>query len=633
MMKSLAIRNVSDDSAAGGQGLMLTVVVAVGFAVTSWVWALAASAPAGLAAMFGGGSEQVPVVVLSLVLAAVGRMAAGVCTDRYGAQVMLPMISVAAAVLLMLAAVVEPGLVWVTLAGAAGVAGAVFPAGTAAVARAHPLERRGRALATCGAAVLLGAVAATMTGPAMLNGDPHRLVLATVPLVVFAVMASALVRDDGQLAGGRRARGRLLGTRVRSRSTSSLAVLYAAAFGAVLAVAMFLPVYLRAEYRLDEGLTLAATAGCVVIAALARPVGGWLADRGASARTLVGCFTVAGCCVLVQAFAPPLPWCVLTLGGAALCLGMASGTVLALIGILAPPERVGTVAGAVGAIGTIAGLAPPALLAMVYAADGSFGIAMTVLAALLILTAFRAQQLESTLTTRSSIAILATATQELTDEVDSVDYLHQVTTWCVDLPQVDAAGLLIADHHGTLRLVACSVERAALTQLLEYQQEGPVRDCLRTGTPMHDTQLATTITQWQRFAVLAEWAGFASVCALPMRLSGRTIGVLTLLSERNGELLSTDLPAAQALADLAAIALVHEHTAREPLLLSTRRQAVLRRRALIDQAMDVLAEGRGVDMNTAFALLRDNHNRSLTDAAREVLNGRLPSPSDTPKRE
>jgi MFS transporter, NNP family, nitrate/nitrite transporter len=586
-MEPLAVRNVFDDSAAGGRGPMSTVVVAVGFAVTSWVWALVASAPAGLAALFGGGgSEQVPVVVLSLVLAAVGRMAAGVCTDRYGAQVMLPMISVAAAALLMLAAVVEPGLVWITLACAAGVAGAVFPVGTAAVARAHPLEGRGRALAICGAGVLLGAVTATMTGPIVLNGDPYRLVLATVPLVGFAVVAAVLVCDCGQLTDGRRAGGRLLGTRAQGRSTSSLAVLYAAAFGAVLAMAMFLPVYLRAEYRLDEGLILAATSGCVVIAALVRPVGGWLADRGASARTLVGCFTVAGGCVLVQAFAPPLPWCALTLGGTALCLGMASGTVLALIGILAPPERVGTVAGTVGAIGAIAGLAPPALLAAVYAADGSFGIAMTVLAALLILAAFRAQQLESALATRSSTAILATATQELVDEVDSVDYLHQVTTWCVHLPQVDAAGLLTADHRGNLRLVACSVERATLTQLLEYQHDGPVRDCLRTGTPMHDTELATSITPWQRFAALAEWAGFASVCALPMRLSGRTVGVLTLLSERPGELSSTDLPAAQALADLAAI-----------------------------------------------ALLRDNSNRSLTDAAREVINSWLPSPSDTPRRE
>lgn len=615
---------------------MTVVVVAVGFGVTSWVWTLMAAALPGSAVLFGGGApDQVLVVALALVLAAAGRMAAGVCADRYGAQVMLPMISLGAAVPLALAAVVEPVLVWVMLVCAAGVAGAVFPVGTAAVARAHPLGRRGRALATCGAGVLLGALVATMTGPVVLTGDPDRLVLATVPLVGFAVAATVLVRDIGQVAGKRLAGGGLRATRVRSVSTARLAVLYATAFGVVLAMTMFLPMYLRVEYQLERGLTVAATAGCVALAALARPAGGWLADRDASAPTLVGCFAAAGACVVVQAFAPPLSWCVLTLGGAAVCLGMASGTVLGLIGILAPPERVGTVAGTVGAIGTIAALAPPGLLAGVYAVDGSFGIAMTVLAALLILTAIRAQRLNSTLATRSTTALLATATQELVNEVESLDYLHRVTTWCVNLPHVDAAGLLITDHHGRLCLVACSVERTTLTQLLESQHDGPVRDCLRAGTPMHDTHLATTIARWQRFASLAEWAGFASVCALPMRLSGHTVGVLTLLSERPGGLPSTDLPAAQALADLAAIAVIHEHRAREPLLLSTQRQTVLRRRVLIDQAMGVLAEGLGVNMNTAFALLRDKttRDRSLADAAREVITSWLPSPSDAPKRD
>lgn len=601
---------------------MTTVVAVVGFAVTSWVWALAATLSGGVVLFGGGGPDQVLVVGLSLVLAAVGRLVAGVFTDRYGAQVMLPVISLAAAVPLALAAVVGPVLVWVMLVCAAGVAGAVFPVGAAAVARVCPVERRGRALTTAGSGVLLGAVVA-MTWPVVSTGEPDRLVLATVPLVGFAIVAAALVRDGAGVAGGR-------ATAEPGVSTSSLALLYATTFGGVVAMAMFLPSYLRAQYHLSDGLTVAATAGCVVVAALVRPVGGWLTDRGASVRTLVWCFTAAGGCVVVQAFAPPLPWCVLTLGGAALCLGLASGTVLALIGVLAPPERVGTVAGTVGAIGAVAGLAPPALLAAVYAVDGSFGIAMTVLAALLILSAVRVRQLEDAFTVRSTTTILATATRELVKEFDSVDYLHRVTTWCAHLPQVDAAAVLLANHHGSVRLVACSEQRPALTQALESHHDGPVQTCLRTGTPMYDTELATTIAPWQRFASLAVAAEFASIRALPMRLHDHTIGVLTLLSERPGGLTDTDLPASQALADLAAIAVVHEHAVREPVLLSTQRQTVLRRRALIDQATGVLAEGLGVDMNTAFALLRDR-NRSLVDAAREVINSWLPPSRDTPE--
>jgi hypothetical protein len=448
-------------------------------------------------------------------------------------------------------------------------------------------------------------------------------VLATVPLVGFAVVASVLVRDGGRVAGGRTVPD--LGV-----STSSLALLYATTFGVVVAMAMFLPGYLEAEYRLAEGLALATAAGCVVVAALVRPVGGWLTDRGASARTLRWCLAGAGGCVVVQAFAPPLPWCALTLGGAALCLGLASGTVLALIGVLTPPERVGTVAGTVGAIGAVAGLAPPALLAVVYTVDGSFGIAMTLLATLLMLTAARVRQLEDALTVRSTNAILATATRELVKEFDSVDYLHRIATWCAQLPHVDAAAVLLANHHGSVRLVACPEQRTTLTQLLESHHDGPVQACLRTGTPMYDTELATTVARWQRFASLAEAAGFASVHALPMRLHDHTIGVLTLLSERRRGLPTTDIPAGQTLADLAAIAVVHEHAVRDPALLNSQHRTMLRRRALIDQATGVLAKGLDVDMNTAFAMLH-NRNRSLTDAAREVINSWRPPAQNAPE--
>lgn len=116
------------------------MVVTVGFAVTAWVWTLMAAVPSGSVALIGGGApDPVLVVALALVLAAAGRIAAGVYTDRYGAQAMLPVVSLAAAVPLVLAAVVGTTLVWVMLACAAGVAGAVFPVGIAAVARACPL--------------------------------------------------------------------------------------------------------------------------------------------------------------------------------------------------------------------------------------------------------------------------------------------------------------------------------------------------------------------------------------------------------------------------------------------------------------------------------------------------------------
>lgn len=221
---------------------------------------------------------------------------------------------------------------------------------------------------------------------------------------------------------------------------------------------------------------------------------------------------------------------------------------------------------------------------------------------------------------------MVTATGVLLDEFDPIDFLHRVTAWCLELPEIDAAGLVVVDHAGHLRVVASSAELNSLTQLLVIQDaQSPSRECLRTNAAVHHGDLAAADTNWPRFAAVAVRAGFGSVQALPMRLHGQTVGVLTLLSRRVGALNDTDV-VVQALVDLAAISLVHGHTVRDPMALLTQRQALLHGRAVIEQAKGVLAARLGVDMDTAFTLLR-GHDRLLVDMARDAINGRLPPPA------
>src|ERR671936_483887 len=78
----------------------LTVAVAtLGFGVTFWVWALLAGFGPGLTHRFGlGPLEQGLLVGVPVAAGALGRFPVGVLTDRYGARVMLPAVSTAAAV-------------------------------------------------------------------------------------------------------------------------------------------------------------------------------------------------------------------------------------------------------------------------------------------------------------------------------------------------------------------------------------------------------------------------------------------------------------------------------------------------------------------------------------------------------
>ena len=66
----------------------------------------------------------------------------------------------------------------------------------------------------------------------------------------------------------------------------------------------------------------------------------------------------------------------------------------------------------------------------------------------------------------------------LVEEFDVVDLLQMLTDRSVELLGADASGLMLADQRGALQLMAWTVERARLLELLELQvQEGPCREC------------------------------------------------------------------------------------------------------------------------------------------------------------
>src|SRR5690606_36242082 len=74
-----------------------------------------------------------------------------------------------------------------------------------------------------------------------------------------------------------------------------LALFYFVTFGAFVAMSIYLPKLLRDWFDYSLGGAGLRTAGFVVIAAvLARPLGGWLADRFGGYRVLVGAFAGAG---------------------------------------------------------------------------------------------------------------------------------------------------------------------------------------------------------------------------------------------------------------------------------------------------------------------------------------------------
>jgi len=227
--------------------------------------------------------------------------------------------------------------------------------------------------------------------------------------------------------------------------------------------------------------------------------------------------------------------------------------------------------------------------------------------------------------------LLARTLVELADtlvaDFDVVDLLTRLADSCVDVLDVRAAGLMLAAPDGALRVMASSSEAMRVLELFEVQaQEGPCLDCYRSGQPVIEADLATHASRWPRFVPEALAAGFRSVHALPMRLRGTIIGALNLFHIDPHAMGPADVGAAQALADVATIAILQHRAASEAQLLTEQLNNALNSRIVIEQAKGMVAERLGVNMADAFHRLRHharNHNERLADIAARVIAGEL----------
>ena len=225
----------------------------------------------------------------------------------------------------------------------------------------------------------------------------------------------------------------------------------------------------------------------------------------------------------------------------------------------------------------------------------------------------------------------------LVDDFDIVDLLTTLSDRCVVVLDIAAAGIMLVAPDGELRAVSSSNEAMRVVELFELQsQEGPCLDCFRTGLPVVNADLTSVNGRWPFFAAVAVEAGFRAVDALPMRLRSQVIGALNLFRTEPGSLNDEDVVVAQALADMATIALLQHRTTLETQLVNEQLNQALTSRIIIEQAKGMIAERERVDMQGAFDRLRTharNHNRRLADVANDITDGTIDLTTlDEPRR-
>ncbi|MFJ4714097.1 GAF domain-containing protein [Streptomyces sp. NPDC088785] len=228
----------------------------------------------------------------------------------------------------------------------------------------------------------------------------------------------------------------------------------------------------------------------------------------------------------------------------------------------------------------------------------------------------------------------------LIDDYDVLDLLQRLSTRCVELLDVSAAGILLADARGELQVIAASDENTRLLELFARQHDqGPCVDCFRGGRIRTNIDLRhpEAAAAWPRFTPEALASGFVATHAVPLRLRDRVVGALNLFQVSEHRLDDDDIALAQALADVATVTILQQRTLEQAHVENAQLNTALTSRVLVEQVKGVLAERWNTSVDEAFAAFHSYaqaHRLRLSDLARRIIDGTfdttaIPFPADT----
>lgn len=380
------------DHTAGSEPTRMLALATLGFLLCFWAWSLISPLGSTLGERFALSSvQQSLLVAVPVVVGSIGRIPAGVLTDRYGARVMFPVVAAITIVPTLFLGLLADSYVQFLIGGVfLGIGGTAFAVGVPFVNSWFAPERRGLALGVFGAGTGGTAIASFTTVQLTERfGHAAPFLLVSVVLACYAVLARWLLRVPpgriGALSGSMLAK---TAATMRMAVTWQFSWLYALAFGGFVAFSVYLPTYLANAYGLTGTHASLRTAGFVVLAVAARPFGGWLSDRLGPVAVLLGGYLGTGVLAGVAALELPLlPWGTVAFLGLAGCLGAASGAVFALVSRRVESSRVGSVTGVVGAAGGLGGFIPPLEMGAIHQSTGDYSLGFVLLALLSVATA------------------------------------------------------------------------------------------------------------------------------------------------------------------------------------------------------------------------------------------------------
>ncbi|HZS00959.1 MAG TPA: MFS transporter [Chloroflexota bacterium] len=365
-----------------GRRVWALVLATLAFTICFAVWGLIAALAPRFRELYDLSATQVGLLVgIPVLLGATARLPLGLLTDRYGGRAVFTALLLALLVPVALVGLTRSYPALLAASFVLGLAGASFAVGVPFVARWFPPERQGIALGIYGMGNI-GTAIANLTAPPLAERTGWPLVFwAWLPVLAVAAGAFWLLGHDapGQTGGHTPLAARLAVFR-RQPAAWMLALCYFVTFGAFIAIGGYLPTLLVTTYGLSAAEAGARAAAFVAVAMVARPLGGYLADRWGGAAVLDSVFVSVAVLAAGLAVEPAVNALTAVLLALAAVLGVGNGAVFKLVAQYFPRET-GTVTGLVGAAGGLGGFFPPLVMGGVKDVTGSYALSFLLLCA------------------------------------------------------------------------------------------------------------------------------------------------------------------------------------------------------------------------------------------------------------
>ena len=374
-----ATANLSDEARPGSRRALFLSTTA--FAVSFAVWGLIAALAPNFTQLYELSATQKSLMIaVPVLLGSVGRLFAGMLADRFGGRNVMSALLIFSAIPAIAVGFSTSFSQLVIFGLFLGVAGTTFPVGVGFTSRWFPQAKQGTALGIFGMGNIGQSIAVFLAPVLALALGDWRTVffIFAAATLVWGVVFYLLAENDMTTARPRSV-AEMLQPLKTSKTAWILSLFYFLTFGGFVALALYMPTFLRELFNLTPTDAGARTAGFVVLATLMRPAGGIMADKIGGSKVLLFVFAAIALLAPFLSWASIVPFTFGALGCAA-ALGLGNGAVFKLVPQYFPKETA-TVTGLVGAFGGLGGFFPPIELGFVKDATGSYTIGFLLLSA------------------------------------------------------------------------------------------------------------------------------------------------------------------------------------------------------------------------------------------------------------